>query len=119
MMRVDLVGWALLLIALAMGYSVLIKTGKTDNKNLKMLGYIIGVIILAAVLILAIFDLGLRIRMKRGMTTNPMQRRADNMNIPARPNFNIPAIPRAPKAVPEKVPAMPVIPTPPAIPNVQ
>lgn len=119
MVRVDLVGWALLLIALAMSYSVLIKTEKTDNKNLKMLGYVISVIILIAVLILAISDLGLRIRMRRGVTTSPMQRRIGSMNIPARPNINIPAIPRAPKAVPEKAPLMPVVPTPPAVPNVQ
>lgn len=119
MMRVDLVGWALLLIAFAMGYSVLIKTGKTDNKNLKMLGYIIGVVILAVVLILAIFDLGSRIRMRRGITTNLLQRRAGNMNVPVRPNINIPAIPRAPKAVQETAPLMPVIPTPSAVPNVQ
>jgi len=111
MMRVDLVGWALLMIALAMGYSVFIKTGKTDNKNLKMLGYVIGVIILAAVLILAISDLGSRIRMRRGVMTGPRR-----TAMPARPNINIPAIPRAPKIAPETVPN---IPTPPAVPKVQ
>ena len=118
-MRVDLVGWSLLLISLAMGYSVLIKTGKTDNKNLKMLGYVIGVIILAAVLVLAIYDLGSRTRMRRGAVSGPLQRGAAGMNMPTRPNANLPALPRAPRVTPEKAPAMPAIPTPPAAPKVQ
>ncbi|MDP3790006.1 MAG: hypothetical protein Q8R48_06345 [Candidatus Omnitrophota bacterium] len=113
MMRVDLVGWALLLIALAMSYSVLIKTGKTDNKNLKMLGYIISVIILAAVLILAISDLGSRVRMKRGGIAGPRRTAA-----PVKPGVNMPAIPRSPRVSQETMPVMPELPSPPA-PKVQ
>ena len=119
MMRVDLVGWSLLLIALAMGYSVLIKAGKTDNKNLKMLGYVIGIIVLAACLVLVLSDLGSRIRLRRGAMVGPRR----TTGTPARPftapNINMPAIPRAPKSAIETVPAVPNIPNPPAAPKVQ
>ncbi len=114
MMRVDLVGWSLLLIALAMSYSVFVKAVKMDNKNLKLLGYVIGVAILAVVLVLAIFDLGFRIRMKRGPIVGSRR-----IAAPVRPNINLPAFPKTPKAAPETKPVMPDIPAPSAAPKVQ
>ena len=117
MMRVDLVGWSLLLIALAMGYSVCIKAGRAENKALKMIGYIIGVIILVVSLALALSDLGARVRFRKGAMVGP-QRPA---GVPTRPFTapNIPTIPKAPKSATETVPAIPKAPTPPAAPKVQ
>ncbi len=114
MMRVDLVGWSLLLIALAMSYSVFVKAVKMDNKNLKLLGYVIGVVTLAVVLVLAIFDLGFRVRMKRGPIAGSRR-----ITAPVRPNVNLPAIPKMPKTSPEAKPVMPNIPAPPATSNAQ
>ena len=56
MMRVDLVGWALLMIALAMSFSVLHKAAKDTDKKLRILGNIIGIVILVYLIYIAGFD---------------------------------------------------------------
>ena len=120
MFRVDLVGWSLVLIALAMGYSVCVKASRADNRTIKMIGYIIGIIVIAASLVLALSDLGTRIRTRRG---TPMLPGRPAAGIPTRPfnapNVNMPTMPRAPKAVIQPAPAVPNIPAPPAAPKVQ
>ncbi len=90
MMRVDLVGWALLMIALALGFSVLHKAAKDTDKKLKILGNVIGIIILVVCLVLAISDLSSRIRVRKGPMVAP--RRAGDITRPVTP----PALPKMP-----------------------
>ena len=120
-MRIDLVGWSLLLIALAMGYSACVKANKETNQILKIAGYVIGIIILAASLLLALGEASTNMRRK-----NMMPRRGADLTRPTmlpRENMpNLPAFPRAPKALeipkppsvkapaPVKAPALPVAP---------
>ncbi|MFH0839722.1 MAG: hypothetical protein V1883_01745 [Candidatus Omnitrophota bacterium] len=108
MMRVDLVGWALLMIALAMSFSVLHKAAKDTDKKLKLLGNVIGIIILAACLVLAIGDLSARIRTRRPAAAMP--RRAGETRRPVTTPRVAPMLPKVPTA-PRT--AAPVIPAPP------
>ena len=101
MMRVDLVGWALLLIALALGFSVLHKAAKDTSKILKLLGNVIGIIILVVCLVLAISDLSSRMRVKKGPMVGP--RRAGDITRPVTP----PTLPKMPVMPKTEVPPAP------------
>ncbi|MBU4377161.1 MAG: hypothetical protein KKD29_06795 [Candidatus Omnitrophica bacterium] len=108
MMRIDLVGWALLMIALAMSFSVLHKAAKDTDKKLKLLGNVIGIIILVACLVLAIGDLSSRIRTRRPGTVMPRRAGETRQSVtPSRVAPTLPKIPTAPRT------AVPVIPAPP------
>ncbi|MDD5679889.1 MAG: hypothetical protein PHI59_01450 [Candidatus Omnitrophica bacterium] len=119
MIRVDLVGWSLMLIALAMAYSVFIKAGRAESKSLKSIGYVIGIIIVAGCLILAILDVGARIRIKKGAAIGPRRTTGLTTAKPiATPKANVP-VPRLPRSAAETAPVIPNIPAPPAEPKAQ
>ena len=95
-MRIDLGGWALLLIAVAIAYFVCLKASKEGTKLFQYGGYAIGVIILAISLILAISDIGTRIARRRRVAprrpatqaTRPTTRtRAQTQVIPKVPDL--------------------------------
>ena len=97
MMRVDLGGWALLLIAMAIAYFVCLKASKEGTKLFQYGGYAIGVIILVISLILAISDVGSRISRRR--RTAP--RRSAVTRPTTRPRTQAPQIPKRAVTVPE------------------
>ena len=55
--RIDLIGWALLLIAIATAYIVCLKASKEESRLFKYGGYAVGIFILVVSLILAISNL--------------------------------------------------------------
>lgn len=67
LMRVDLGGWALLLIAIGIAYFVCLKASKEGTKLFKYGGYTIGIIILAISLLMAIGDVTNRIKRRKAM----------------------------------------------------
>lgn len=111
-MRVDLVGWSLLMIALAMGFSVLHKAGKETNRILKMAGYVIGAIVLITSLVLAVSDLSARAKMGRGGVTGPRRTTTAPTRPATAPKINVPTIPKVPTAPKVETPAIPTPPTP-------
>ena len=94
MVRADLGAWALLLIAMAIGYFVCLKASKEGTKLFQYGGYAIGVIILAISLILAITDAGSRIARRRRRT--PQRTRTTTTRPATRPRVVRPAIPQLP-----------------------
>lgn len=67
-MRIDMEAWALLLIALGVGYLICLKASKEGVRLFKYGGYVIGVVILGISLILAVSDLGRRISHQRAIS---------------------------------------------------
>ena len=67
-MRIDLQAWSILLIALGVGYFVCLKASKETGKLFRRGGCIIGVVILALCVIMALSDLGSRIARYRRVT---------------------------------------------------
>lgn len=67
-MRIDMEAWAVLLIALGIGYLICLKASKEGLKLFKYGGYVIGIIILGISLILAVSDLGARISRQRAIS---------------------------------------------------
>jgi len=92
--RIDLGAWALLLIAIGMGYFVLLKASKEGAKLFKYGGYVIGIIILLASLIFALSDIGNRIIRRRDIL-----RRTRRMTTPPTtiPKVEIPKLPILPR----------------------
>ena len=90
MIRVDLTGWALVLIAMAIAYFVCLKASKEGSKVFQYGGYAIGVIILVISLILAIGDIA-RMRPRR---------------IPPRRSGISPTIPRTQREMPKLPPEL-------------
>lgn len=91
-MRVDLGGWGLLLIAMAIAYFVCLKASKEGTKLFQYGGYAIGIIILAISLILAISDVGSRIGRQRAMS-----RRRKTIRPPTMPRMEPPEMPKIPR----------------------
>lgn len=67
-MKIDLQAWSILLIALGVGYFVCLKASKETGKLFRRGGCIIGVVILALCVIMALSDLGSRIARYRRVT---------------------------------------------------
>ena len=85
-MRIDLGGWALLLIAVAIAYFICLKASKEGTKLFKYGGYAIGVIILVISLILAISDVGARLRRRR-VTPTRTRRTTRSLTVPEVPQL--------------------------------
>ena len=90
-MRIDLAGWALLLIAMAVGYLICLRASKEGSKLFKNSGYAIGIIILAASLILAICNMWSSSKRRQAVaprrTDRTMTRPATRTKRPERPIF--------------------------------
>jgi hypothetical protein len=93
-MRLDLGGWALLLIAMAIAYFVCLKADKEGTRLFKYGGYAIGVIILVISLILAISDVKTRFRRRRVAPRTSTRSAPSRPTI--RPRMQPPAIPKTP-----------------------
>ncbi len=97
MIRADLGAWALLLIAMAVGYFVCLKASKEGTKLFQYGGYAIGVIILAISLILAITDAGSRIaRRQRRMSQRIRRTTPRPTTKPREVRTAIPQLPKPP-----------------------
>lgn len=93
-MRVDLAAWSLLLIALGIGYLICLKAGKEGGKLFKYGGYVIGVIILVASLLLAACDLGARLSRRRAL---PRRIERATTRPKTMPSVETPSAPRLPR----------------------
>ena len=72
MVRADLAGWALLLIAMAVAYFVCLKASKEGSKVFQIGGYAIGILILAISLVLVLNNLiGNRARRRATPSRSP------------------------------------------------
>lgn len=105
-LRVDLGAWALLLIAMGIGYFVCLKASKEGTKLFKYGGYVIGVIILIGGLILAIGDMSVRMRRQRTVPKRPSTGRATTVpkTGPTIKRSEQPALPRRSVGVTEQRP---------------
>lgn len=82
------------MIAIALAYFVCLKASKEGTKLFKNGGYIIGVIILVVSLILAISDLGNRIRRRRTMSRRTRRTTTRPTTIPRVTPPERPTLPR-------------------------
>ena len=107
LMRVDLLGWSVLLIALAMGYLVCVKANKQENNVLKLAGYIIGIIVVLVSVILALSNLKDTMTRRPAATTRP--RTGAVTRPPAIPRENLPKVPTIP-TIPQTGTELPKLP---------
>lgn len=119
MLRIDLTGWALLMIAMAVGYLICLKASKESTKLYKLSGVVIGLIIIITSLALVVTTIinnvktgSARARTRRAASTRMaptvrprLPQVPSGRNVPTR----IPTIPELPKA-----PTMPTATTPPS-----
>ena len=79
-----LAGWALLSVALGIGYLVCLKANKEESKLFRYTGYVIGIIILITSLALAISDFTSRRarQVPRRDTTTPRTQRREAPKLP-------------------------------------
>ncbi len=105
-MRVDMQGWALLLIAVGIAYFIFLKAHKEGIRLLRYTGYAFTVLILVASLIVAVSDISYRTRRQR---YTPRTRRTSttiNTNRPRVPQIpQIPQLPRTSVGVKQQTPS--------------
>jgi hypothetical protein len=104
--RIDLGAWALLLIAMGIGYFVLLKASKEGSKLFRYGGYIMGIIILVVSLSLAVSDVGVRIS-RRAMSGRTRRITTRPTTIPQVEIPRLPLLPRKAVGVTEPQTVMP------------